>query len=106
MAAPARCAQIVGKIDDSQGTPISNIEVVLIDAVGRPVRNAFTDARGIFKLHGLNPGDYRIQFLPLTGGQLGNTLPLHLPPSGLSVRWKAIPATPSLVRTAVSMPVG
>jgi len=106
MAAPASCAQIVGKIADSQGTPISNVKVALTDAIGHTVRSALTDARGIFKLGGVNPGDYQIQLRPLTGGWLGNTLPVHLSPSGLTVRWKIMPATPSLVQASASMPLG
>jgi hypothetical protein len=106
MAAPASCAQIVGKIADSQGTPISNVKVALTDAIGHTVRSALTDASGIFRLGGVNPGDYQIQLRPLTGGWLGNTLPVHLSPSGLTVRWKIMPETPSLVRVSASMPLG
>ena len=105
-AAPALSAQIIGKIADSQGTPISNVKVAVTDAAGNPVRSVFTNARGIFNLKGLNPGYYRIQLHPLTGGWLGEMLPVHLSPSGLTVRWQIRPGTDSLVRTAGSISLG
>lgn len=105
-AAPASSAQIVGKIADSQGTPISNVRVAVTDADGNPVRSVFTNARGIFDFKGLNPGYYHIRLHPLTGGWLGEMLPVRLSPAGLTVRWQIRPGTDSLVRAAESTPVG
>ena len=105
-AAPALGAEIVGKVADSHGTPISNVAVLLVDASGHPVRSVLTNTRGIFLVKGLNPGDYDLRLHPLTGGWLGRILPVHLPPSGLTVRWQIVPRAVPLVRAAGSLAHG
>lgn len=97
LARPALSAQIVGKINDYQGTPISNIQVAITDRRGRQVMSLVTDKNGIFDATNLAPGDYGLQLHPFTGGLLGRPIQLHLSPTGATVRWTVVPADPYLL---------
>ena len=95
-AKPALCAQILGRLYDYQGTPISDVKVAVSNRMGTPIRIVTTDQRGVFSVKGLDPGDYRLMLHPLTGGALGGVIAFHLSPSGVTVRWTIMPARPAV----------
>jgi hypothetical protein len=104
MAKPALCAQILGRLYDCQGTPISDVKVAVSDPMGKPIRVVTTDQKGVFSVKGLDPGNYRLMLHPLTGGSLGGVLAFHLSPSGVTVRWMIMPARPAVVLAPNALP--
>lgn len=97
IAQTALAAQILCRIDDYQGTPISNIEVILTNAAGQPIENIVTDRNGTFDVTNVKAGDYALKLHPATGGSIGGIFRLHVPSSGLKVILTVIPTDPELV---------
>jgi protocatechuate 3,4-dioxygenase beta subunit len=89
-ARPGFGAQLVGKLSDSQGTPVANMRVAISHADGSPARVLITDDRGKFEAGGLNPGDYKLILHPVTGGSLGAPLLLHLSPKGIRLQLRVV----------------
>ena len=89
-------AEILGKVADSQGTPITHVAVAVRDSAGRTVGSMFTNDNGVFEFKDLIPGDYRIQLRPLTGGVLGRIVPVHLLATGMTFIWRIYVNRPAL----------
>jgi len=97
VAQPARSAQLIGRVNDYQGTPITNVKVAILAPGGKQVTSVLTDKNGTFDATNLPPGDYDLELHPLTGGLLGGSLELHLSPTGATVNWTIVPPYPYLV---------
>ena len=98
----ANCAEILGKVADSQGTPITHVTVGVRDASGKSIRSIMTNEGGVFMFKNLIPGDYRIQLHPLTGGLLGRVVPVHLMATGLTFVWRIYVGRPSIAMAPIA----
>jgi Carboxypeptidase regulatory-like domain len=68
---------LTGRVLDPQGVPVANAKVQLVNAGGQDIKEATTDASGLFSLHGIDAGQYQL-----------------------------IAQSPSFVTTNISVPVG
>jgi hypothetical protein len=96
-ASSALCAQIIGKVADAQGTPVTNVDIAVSDAHGKTVRIVRPDQKGIFAVNGLAPGEYQAVCHPAEGGSLGGIVQFHLGSSGITIIWRIRPKQSSLV---------
>ena len=102
-ARTAFCAEIVGKVADGQGTPITDVKVAVNNAAGATVGTTTTNNRGVFAVRNLSPGDYFIRLQPLTGGSLGDVAAFHVPATGIKFIWRIIPGHAQLAIRALDV---
>ena len=102
-ARTAFCAEIVGKVADGQGTPITDVKVAVNNAAGATVGTTTTNNRGVFAVRNLAPGDYFIRLQPLTGGSLGDIAAFHVPAAGIKFIWRIIPGHAQLAIRALDV---
>jgi hypothetical protein len=104
-ARTASCAEIVGKVADGDGTPISDVKVAVNDAAGVTIGSTSTNNRGVFAVRNLAPGDYFIKLQPLTGGWLGGVAAFHVPAAGIKFIWRIMPGHAQLALRSVGGPM-
>ena len=93
----AFCAEIIGKVADAQGTPVTHVRIAVINANGKTVRTVILNEKGIFAVGGLTPGEYQVMLHPVEGGSLGGIIQFHLGSSGITFIWRIRPKESSLV---------
>lgn len=96
-AKSAFCAEIIGKVADAQGMPVTNVDIAVSDASGKTVRTVRPDQKGIFAISGLTPGEYQVMLHPAEGGSLSGIIQFHLGASGIMFIWRIRPKQSSLV---------
>ena len=102
-ARTAFCAEIVGKVADGQGTPITDVKVAVNDAAGVTIGRTSTNNRGVFAVRNLAPGDYFIKLQPLTGGSLGGVAAFQVPAAGIKFIWRIMPGHAQLAIRAIDV---
>jgi hypothetical protein len=102
-ARTAFCAEIVGKVADGQGTPITDVKVAINNTAGATVDTTTTNNRGVFAVRNLAPGDYVIRLQPLTGGSLGGVAAFHVPAGGIKFIWRIMPGDAQLAIRALDV---
>ena len=102
-ARTAFCAEIVGKVADGQGTPITDVKVAVNDAAGVTIGRTATNNRSVFAVRNLAPGDYFITLQPLTGGSLGGVAAFHVPAAGIKFIWRIMPGHAQLAIRAIDV---
>lgn len=85
---PAYCADIAGKVSNSQDSPALPAHVSVKDKNGSIVGQADADSLGRYRIRGLSSGEYDVS-LNLPGTKyLGQTIQTGLRPEGLCLDWK------------------
>jgi len=102
----AFCAEIIGKVADAQGTPVTHVRIAVINANGKTVRTVTLNEKGIFAVDGLSPGEYQVMLHPAEGGSLGGIIQFHLGSSGITFIWRIRPKESSLVLVPGDTPDG
>jgi hypothetical protein len=85
--APASCADLVGRILNSRGEPVSGIQVSVIDSAGVDAGKAVSDARGAYAITNLAPGAYQL-------GCNAQWVMSYIGSGGLTVNWGLAPHSP------------
>jgi hypothetical protein len=92
-------SSVAGAVEDSLGTPLADVQVSLVGSR----RSAATDAKGIFRLGDLEPGQYLLRFRRL--GFEALLLPIQLPladasPLAIELRTSVTELAPVLVKSS------
>lgn len=113
-SAPLGAQVVRGKVmDDRNGEVLGATEVVLVDAVGRSVARARTDARGEFSLSVPGEGSYRVRATRLgyrdfstevgqVGGHVSLTLQIRLPTGTVAIDPLVVTARQARFREAAT----
>jgi hypothetical protein len=99
VAGVARCAQaatLAGAILDVQGKPVEGVEISVQDATGKTVASAVTNAKGVYAMEGIPPGQYHVSLNPLNTGFQGQTVVATVSEKGLTVSWTVSSTAPAV----------
>ena len=85
-APPAWCADLVGRVLNSHGEPVSGVRVTVTKAAtDLNAGEAVSDANGAYAISNLTPGAYKFQIVP------GQWVMSYIPEKGLTVNWGLAP---------------
>jgi len=110
MAAPAAAQTVQGTLREASGAPVNRVLVALVDAGGRQVARALTDAEGGFSVRAPAAGRYslraeRIGYAAVTSPAFelkdGETRTERLVASGAAVMLQGLTVSPAARRCAV-----
>jgi hypothetical protein len=89
-------ADITGRVLDSQGNPVSGVEILAADANGQTHNRSLTNEQGEYAVTGLEKGQYRLTLNPRASGLKGQTVMAALDQRGLVVAWTASATAPAI----------
>jgi len=84
----AFCAEVAGTVSDLQGHPVSGVQIVVHDPVGKMVGQAIVEANGHYAIDGLSPSTYNYTLEPLKTSFKGGKVVAFLDSKGLTIDWK------------------
>ena len=85
---PALCADLVGKVLNNRGEPVSGVNVTVVNAADVDAGRAISDARGAYAISNLKPGAYKLNIVP------GQWVMSYIGDKGLTVNWGLAPHSP------------
>ncbi len=95
-----QAATITGLVLDSQGSPVSGVEIAARDPGSRVMARSVTNAEGRYLLEGLAAGQLSLTLNPLETGFQGETAVVSLGAEGLTVNWTVSTTAPALAAAA------
>ena len=79
---PASCADLVGRVLNSHGEPVSGVTVTIVKAAAEvDAGKGISDANGAYAISNLTPGTYKLNIVP------GQWVMSYIPEKGLTVNW-------------------
>ena len=84
----ATSANLLGRIVDVAGRPLSNVEIVVKDLNGNILRSLRTNQIGRYCITDLTTGPYALTQDPARAAFEGQTVVTTLPPEGLYIDWR------------------
>ncbi len=85
--APASCADLVGRILNNRGEPVSGVTISVVNSAGVDAGKAVSDAHGGYAISNLTPGAYKL-------GCPGQWVMSYIGDRGLTVNWGLAPHAP------------
>lgn len=89
-------ANISGKVFDSQGNPVSGVEILAADVNGQPRGRSLTNEQGEYVVTALEKGRYQLTLNPRASGLKGQTVVAALDQRGLEVAWTTSMSAPAI----------
>ena len=98
-AVQSRAADIVGRTADTEGRPVSSLEISIQDLHGKRIASVKSDASGNYEIHGLAPGVYALV-------ALGQSAVTYVGDEGLTVDWGIASGLPpvAIARRGIGAP--
>ena len=81
-------ADLVGRVINSRGEPVSGVTVSVVDAADVDAGKAVSDGNGGYAISNLKPGAYKLNIVP------GQWLMSYIGKQGLTVNWGLAPHSP------------
>lgn len=88
VSAAAFASEIVGTVAESDRASLSGVRVIIRAPDGRGSGLAVTDARGQYRIAGLEPGQYLITLEAGSTNVQGQTVAAYLGTDGLTINWR------------------
>ncbi len=96
-----------GRVSDSEKSPVSEVDVILLSERGAEIARTSTDAVGTYSLGCVDVGPYQYRIIPRRNGYKGHTVVAPLGPNGLTIVWAVDHDKPALASaTANGGPCG
>ena len=89
-AASAPCGDVVGKISDFLGQPVSGSQISVLNSSGSTVGSTVTGSNGAYAFRGLHPGAYTIN-------SNGKSVVTYVGNDGMKVNWGVRPGAEPVV---------
>jgi hypothetical protein len=86
--ASAWCADLVGRVLNSHGEPVSGVTVSVVNAADVEAGKGVSNANGGYAISNLKPGAYKLNIVP------GQWLMSYIGENGLTVNWGLAPHSP------------
>jgi hypothetical protein len=100
---PASCADLVGRVLNNRGEPVSGVIITVANSAGVDAGKAVSDANGGYAISNLAPGAYKFNVVP------GQWVMSYIGNRGLTVNWGFAPHAPPVAvarqGTAADSPV-
>ncbi len=77
---PASCAELVGRMLNNRGQPVSGVTVFVENSANLEAGKAVSDANGAYAISNLKPGIYKL-------GAMGQWVMSYIGDQGLTVNW-------------------